>query len=71
LPDHYAYKGAGPFTDIAADAILITAKDAVKCARFHDPRLWVVHAATRFSDPHWVKEIDRRLRILATAPVRH
>jgi len=71
LPDHHAYEGPPPFADIKTDTILITAKDAVKCIRFHDPRLWVVHAAPGFSDPDWVEEIDRRLRILATAPARH
>ncbi len=41
LPDHYAYT-TSPFADIAADAILITEKDAVKLAASHDARIWVV-----------------------------
>ncbi|UIF86790.1 tetraacyldisaccharide 4'-kinase [Cupriavidus sp. UYPR2.512] len=45
LPDHYDFV-ADPFADhpdaLDADVILITEKDAVKCERFDDPRIWVV-----------------------------
>ncbi|AZG12431.1 tetraacyldisaccharide 4'-kinase [Cupriavidus pauculus] len=45
LPDHYDF-AADPFADndaaLHADVILITEKDAVKCERFDDPRIWVV-----------------------------
>lgn len=45
LPDHYDF-AVNPFGNIAADIILITEKDAVKCALAtelkNDPRLWVV-----------------------------
>ncbi|AOY91624.1 tetraacyldisaccharide 4'-kinase [Cupriavidus sp. USMAA2-4] len=45
LPDHYDF-AIDPFADDeaarSADAILITEKDAVKCERFDDPRIWVV-----------------------------
>jgi len=45
LPDHYDFV-ADPFVNhpdaLAAEAILITEKDAVKCERFDDPRIWVV-----------------------------
>ncbi len=45
LPDHYDFTD-NPFADVAADIILITEKDAVKCSRLdalrNDPRLWVV-----------------------------
>lgn len=45
LPDHFDY-AENPFAAVAADVILITEKDAVKCARSpalkNDPRLWVV-----------------------------
>ena len=45
LPDHYDFAG-NPFADVAADVILITEKDAVKCrqndALRNDPRIWVV-----------------------------
>ncbi|EKZ99241.1 tetraacyldisaccharide 4'-kinase [Cupriavidus sp. HMR-1] len=45
LPDHYDFV-QDPFADnpaaLEADVILITEKDAVKCERFDDPRIWVV-----------------------------
>jgi tetraacyldisaccharide 4'-kinase len=45
LPDHYAFQD-NPFADIAADVILITEKDAVKCRHCdvlrNDARLWFV-----------------------------
>ena len=41
LPDHYAYAGASPFATLDTRYILVTAKDAVKCERFHDDRVWV------------------------------
>ena len=45
LPDHYDF-AEDPFADhpaaLDADVILITEKDAVKCDRFDDPRIWVV-----------------------------
>jgi tetraacyldisaccharide 4'-kinase len=41
LPDHYAFT-TNPFTDVDADAILITEKDAVKLGSWHDARIWVV-----------------------------
>lgn len=45
LPDHYDFAD-NPFTNIEADIILITEKDAVKCRQLeqmnNDSRLWVV-----------------------------
>lgn len=45
LPDHFAFT-SDPFVAIAADWILITEKDAVKCRQHahlrNDPRIWVV-----------------------------
>lgn len=45
LPDHFDF-ASNPFQDSAADIILITEKDAVKCESNHalvqDTRLWVV-----------------------------
>jgi len=64
LPDHHAYP-TSPFVDLQADAILITAKDAVKCAHFEDPRLWVVEAEPHFSDPGWLDDLCSRLAIIA------
>ncbi|NUT13344.1 MAG: tetraacyldisaccharide 4'-kinase, partial [Cupriavidus sp.] len=45
LPDHYDFADdpfAGNDDALHADVILITEKDAVKCERFDDPRIWVV-----------------------------
>ncbi len=45
LPDHFDFSG-NPFAQVSADIILVTEKDAVKCAQLdtikNDPRLWVV-----------------------------
>lgn len=50
LPDHYDFT-VNPFASVAADIILITEKDAVKCALVtelkNDPRLWVVPVTAR------------------------
>jgi tetraacyldisaccharide 4'-kinase len=50
LPDHHDFV-PNPFEAIAADVILITEKDAVKCAQLenlnNDPRLWVVPVAAQ------------------------
>ena len=61
LPDHYAYR-RNPFAAIDAEAILVTAKDAVKCAALGEPRLWSVLAQPRFSDPVLFDWLDARLR---------
>ncbi len=58
LPDHHAFLQS-PFTDMDADAILITAKDAVKCQAFNDDRLWVVDVSANLSDKgltDWLSE---------------
>jgi tetraacyldisaccharide 4'-kinase len=64
LPDHDAYADS-PFANLTSDRILITAKDAVKCERFKDERIWVVHAATLFSDADWLSDVDVLLRSIA------
>lgn len=64
LPDHDAYENP-PFSRLATPHILITAKDAVKCERLNDPRLWVVHAAPVFSDPGWIELAEQLLRAIA------
>lgn len=61
FPDHYDYAD-NPFSEIKADFILITPKDAVKCKKFDDPRLWVVSTETQFSDLNWANPV---LNILA------
>lgn len=53
LPDHYDYPD-NPFSDLDAATVLITPKDAVKCRKFDDPRLYCVHPGPVFSDPEWL-----------------
>jgi len=65
LPDHYDYRRP-PFDAVRADAILVTSKDAVKCRRLDDPRLWEVPVRARFSDPALFDWLDGRLRQAAT-----
>jgi tetraacyldisaccharide 4'-kinase len=62
LPDHDDYRSP-PFSDIDADCILITQKDAVKCTRLNDARLWSVRVAPRFSDEQWVGRLLDRLQL--------
>jgi tetraacyldisaccharide 4'-kinase len=61
LPDHYDYQQS-PFTTIQADAILITSKDAIKCRRFQDDRLWEVSVNAQFSDPVLFDWLDQHLQ---------
>jgi tetraacyldisaccharide 4'-kinase len=69
LPDHDDY-ARSPFTNLPRAPILITAKDAVKCTRFNDDRLWVVHADPQFSDPGWLDAIESELRDTAARKQR-
>lgn len=54
LPDHFDYR-INPFSQVSADMILITEKDAVKCARIdaiaNDARLWVVPVEAAIAEP--------------------
>jgi tetraacyldisaccharide 4'-kinase len=69
LPDHYDF-AANPFADAAADIILITEKDAVKCSRIsdlkNDPRLWVVPVTARI-EGLLAEKIVEKLRGYTTA----
>jgi tetraacyldisaccharide 4'-kinase len=49
LADHYTY-ATSPFAQVRADIILITAKDAVKCGKFNDSRVWSVPVDAHFGD---------------------
>lgn len=60
LPDHYAYD-VSPFVGISSPIILITAKDAVKCGKFTDERLWAVQVEPVFSDPSWLLTVHKQL----------
>ncbi|NYT59502.1 tetraacyldisaccharide 4'-kinase [Alcaligenaceae bacterium] len=64
LPDHDAY-ATSPFDALPEPIILITGKDAVKCRRFNDPRLWVVYADPVFSDPEWLDYCHDRATAIA------
>jgi len=60
FPDHHRFLAA----DLAwpgASAILVTEKDAVKCARFADERCWCLPVQARI-DPALVTRIEEKLR---------
>lgn len=65
LPDHFDYK-TSPFINKNADIILITEKDAVKCAVFESPenlgRFWVVPVTARI-DAALAEQILERCRV--------
>lgn len=68
LADHFDFT-VNPFSACAADRILMTEKDAVKCADIealaHDPRLWVVPLVTEV-DPAL---IDAVVSLISTARI--
>jgi tetraacyldisaccharide 4'-kinase len=66
LPDHYHFS-ENPFAALDADAILITAKDAVKCRAIesirNDQRIWVVPVTAHLDGPlaeHIVEKLRER-----------
>ncbi len=60
FPDHHHYtRGDLRFSE--ADAILMTEKDAVKCACFADARFWYLPIAARI-DPAMVARVTRTIR---------
>ncbi len=61
LPDHFSYDTL-PFSSITTDLIVITGKDAVKCAQTADPRIWVADPELTFSDSDFLPWLDHRLR---------
>lgn len=64
LPDHHPFS-TSPFAPLTSELILITAKDAVKCSRFNDERVWVVNVAPQFNNPGWLDGLNLRLRDIA------
>jgi tetraacyldisaccharide 4'-kinase len=64
LPDHYDFR-IDPFASVAADCILITEKDAVKCSADErlrrDERIWVAPLAADI-DPELIEFVLARLR---------
>lgn len=69
LPDHHDFAG-NPFAGLPADIILITEKDAVKCARnatlLADRRIWVVPVRASIAG-HLADSIVEKLRGYPTA----
>ena len=61
LPDHASYTPEF-FNGIEAQCILITEKDAVKCASINDERIWVVPMSLNLPDNlvDWVQSILQR-----------
>jgi tetraacyldisaccharide 4'-kinase len=61
LPDHASYTPEF-FNGIKAECILITEKDAVKCASINDERIWVVPMSLNLPDNlvDWVQSILQR-----------
>jgi tetraacyldisaccharide 4'-kinase len=61
LPDHASYTPEF-FNGIEAQCILITEKDAVKCASINDQRIWVVPMSLNLPDNliDWVQSILQR-----------
>jgi tetraacyldisaccharide 4'-kinase len=55
LEDHHRYR-KNPFEWRNSEAVLMTEKDAVKCARFVEPRMWAV-PITAHVDPRLVEAI--------------
>ena len=59
FPDHHPYHAADlSFAD--CDAILLTEKDAVKCAEFADARYWVLRVNAQI-DPALIDQILRKI----------
>jgi tetraacyldisaccharide 4'-kinase len=60
FPDHYCYKEAD-ITSINADAILMTEKDAVKCASFATEQYWVLRVDAKI-DPALAQLIIEKIK---------
>ena len=60
LADHFSFS-RNPFTNSAAQFILITEKDAVKCTHINDSRIWVVPVQALL-DPMLIEQITQRLK---------
>ena len=60
FPDHHPYR-ATDLSFMACDAILLTEKDAVKCAAFADERYWVLRVDAQI-DPALIEHILRKIK---------
>ncbi|MFY9261840.1 MAG: tetraacyldisaccharide 4'-kinase [Gallionella sp.] len=69
FPDHHPYVAADlAFTD--CDALLLTEKDAVKCASFADNRYWVLRVDAEL-DPALMQLLLRKLQWHSVCPHAH
>ena len=66
LPDHYNFNSTTLHAP-ESDVVVITAKDAVKCASLSDEKIWVAQVRSTFSDAGFVTWLDDRLRQIQTA----
>jgi tetraacyldisaccharide 4'-kinase len=67
FPDHHRYR-AEELRFPAADAILMTEKDAIKCAQLRDARMWALPVAAETSDALVQLIIERIGRTPGLAP---
>jgi tetraacyldisaccharide 4'-kinase len=67
FPDHHRYS-VEELQCIEADAILMTEKDAIKCASFADARMWAVPVAAVTSDELLRLVLDRIAAASLQAP---
>lgn len=63
LPDHGQIPPS-TFSQLNAELILITAKDAVKCSQNTDSRIWAVHVEPQFTPAHWLNDLTQQLNTL-------
>lgn len=59
MADHHAYRD-NPFARRNSEAVLMTEKDAVKCARFEEARMWAIPVSARI-DARLVEAIVGRI----------
>jgi tetraacyldisaccharide 4'-kinase len=67
FPDHHRFSAA-EVRFPGADAILMTEKDAIKCAAFRDARMWALPVAVETSDALAQLVIDRIAAAARPAP---
>ena len=71
FPDHHRFR-AEDLRFPAADAILMTEKDAIKCAAFRDARMWALPVAAATSEALIQLIVERIARFAAPLPAaRH
>jgi tetraacyldisaccharide 4'-kinase len=66
LPDHHLFN-ATTLHAPAADIVIITSKDAVKCKSLSDTKVWVAQVHLEFSDSLFDTWLDERLSRIQTA----